>query len=108
MDFREYQTAAMRTRGNVTKLEEGLTIGALGISGEAGEVTDHIKKVLFHGHTLNSDMLASEVGDVLWYAALLAEFLGISLEEIAKRNITKLEKRYPNGFEHEKSINREV
>jgi NTP pyrophosphatase (non-canonical NTP hydrolase) len=108
MKLNEYQTQAMRTKGDVTELHTALMIGGLGISGEAGEVSDYIKKVLFHGHKLDSDKIAKEIGDVLWYAAFLAEFIGIDLEEIARRNIEKLLKRYPNGFEKERSINREA
>lgn len=97
----------MRTKGNSDEnTTEGLIIGALGISGEAGEVTDYIKKVAFHGHELDKDKLVKEIGDVLWYAALLADTIGINLEEIAIRNIDKLKIRYPEGFSHENSINR--
>jgi NTP pyrophosphatase (non-canonical NTP hydrolase) len=108
MDFKEYQQKAMRTKGNLdTKpIEESLIIGGLGISGEAGEVTDYIKKIAFHGHTLDSLKLAKEIGDVMWYMALLAYTIGIDLEQIAEMNIEKLKVRYPNGFESEKSINR--
>lgn len=48
-----------------------------------------------------------ELGDVLWYVAALATTCDLSLAEIAEFNIAKLKKRYPNGFEFEKSIHRE-
>ncbi|NDI35587.1 nucleoside triphosphate pyrophosphohydrolase family protein [Chengkuizengella sediminis] len=105
MDFNEYQMKAMRTAAG-SDSEKLLLNTALGLCGESGEVADHLKKHIFQGHELDRKKLEKELGDVLWYLAAGAEALGISLEEIAKGNITKLEKRYPNGFECEKSINR--
>lgn len=81
---------------------------ALGIAGEAGEVADIIKKYSFHGHEMDKDDLAKELGDVLWYLSNIANEVGIDLERIAMLNIEKLQKRYPNGFDQERSINREV
>ena len=79
----------------------------MGLNGEAGEVIDLVKKHLFHNHELDKDKLKLELGDVLWYLAEAAEALGISLEDIAISNIDKLKRRYPEGFDFEKSINRE-
>lgn len=106
MNFIEYQKAAMRTRGQVFCKQDMLNVGALGISGEAGEVTDNIKKVLFHGHKFDADKVAEELGDVMWYVAYLSDAIGIDLETIAEKNIEKLQRRYPNGFSNEDSINR--
>lgn len=105
MDFNEYQKAAMRT-ADKGELISQLVAGAMGLVGEAGETCDYIKKVVFHGHDLDPDKVAEEVGDTLWYAALLAEVIGISLEEIARRNIEKLKRRYPEGFDPERSRER--
>jgi len=80
---------------------------ALGLVGESGEVADLIKKVVAHGHPLDAEKLAQELGDVLWYLAVTADALGFSLDEIANRNITKLRARYPNGFSPGRSIDRE-
>lgn len=108
MDFKKYQEEMHRT-ANMDGMHflENLTVGALGISGEAGEVTDCIKKVVFHHHELDKVELAYELGDVLWYVTYLAQCLGYSLEEIAQLNIEKLQKRYPEGWSAERSINRE-
>lgn len=108
MDFKKYQEEMHRT-ANIDAMHffENLTVGALGISGEAGEVTDCIKKVVFHHHELNREELAYELGDVLWYVTYLSQCLGYSLEEIAQLNIEKLQKRYPEGWSAERSINRE-
>ena len=80
--------------------------GALGLTGEAGEVADMIKKHIFHGHDLPPEDLVKELGDVCWYLALICHACGISIEHIMEKNIEKLRKRYPDGFSTEKSINR--
>jgi NTP pyrophosphatase (non-canonical NTP hydrolase) len=79
----------------------------MGLNGEAGECIDLLKKHLFQGHKLDKDKLTEELGDVLWYCAELACGLSVTLEEVAQRNIEKLKKRYPEGFDAERSINRE-
>lgn len=80
--------------------------GLMGLNGEAGEAIDVAKKHLFQGHELDYDLLAEEIGDVLWYCALCADAMDISLDDIAEMNIAKLKKRYPDGFKEENSINR--
>lgn len=105
MRFDEYQEAAYRTDGT-SGVKERLTNAALGLSGEAGEVADQIKKALFHGHALDEEELAYELGDILWYVAQAANALGYGLDEIARMNIEKLRRRYPEGFSSEASINR--
>lgn len=107
MTFNEYQEEMMRTAQGIEKNRENLCMGAMGITGEAGEVSDYIKKVLFHSHELNEVKLAEELGDVLWYLTYLSSIIGYDLEEIAEINKKKLRKRYPKGFESQRSINRE-
>lgn len=99
-----YQGEAMRTAGD---RKDDLACHALGIAGEAGEVADLLKKHLFHGHSLDHDKVAKELGDVLWYVAVLAQRIGVDLETVARMNVEKLRKRYPDGFSSERSINRE-
>lgn len=105
MNFNEYQKAALRT---ANKLGGGelLMNAALGICGEGGEVADMVKKAAFQGHKLNVSHVAKELGDVLWYLAIGAHAIGIDFEEIARMNVEKLKKRYPDGFESELSIHR--
>lgn len=106
MDFTEYQALALRTAGRTDK-DALLLNGVMGLCGEAGECIDLMKKHLFQGHNLDRDKLIGEAGDCLWYLASLAEGLGVGLDEIAEKNIVKLRKRYPDGFETEKSIRRD-
>lgn len=55
MNFKEYQTAVTRTFAAGRTYEQNATNYAMGLCGEAGEVTDHIKKAVYHGHNLNED-----------------------------------------------------
>lgn len=102
MNFDEYQKLAMRTAND----KSDLINAALGISGEAGECTDIVKKHMYHGHTLDSNGLKKELGDVMWYVALFCDQLGFTMEDIAIANISKLAKRYPDGFSEFNSVNR--
>lgn len=98
IDFADYQRKVMRTGASNQKLPDKLALGGLGLSGEAGEVTDYLKKVLFHGKTMNVEHLKAELGDVLWYTAFLCETLELSMQDVATANIVKLKKRYPDKF----------
>ena len=106
MTLDEYQVAALRTWSAHSRPESALTNAALGL-GEAGEVQNLIKKHVYHGHTLDIAGVKKELGDVLYYVAVLAEEIGFDLSEIAQANIVKLETRYPDGFDPERSKNRE-
>ena len=106
MEGNKYQELAMRTNRPEATQEQNLINGCLGLSGETGEVCDIVKKCMFQGHELEKERIADELGDVLWYIALTAKGIGYSLNDIMEYNIDKLKKRYPNGFEKERSINR--
>ncbi len=103
----EYQKRAMRTLNpELSKFEGMLIDGALGLAGEAGEVVDLIKKWYAQGHDLKRDLILEELGDVCWAVAEVAMALDIDFEEIMQVNLKKIEKRYPDGFEVERSIER--
>lgn len=104
MTLNEYQEKAMRT---ATLASTNLVNSALGMSAEAGEFADVLKKHLYHGHPMGTEQMIEEAGDVLWYVALAAKALGVTLEGLAQHNIKKLEKRYPDGFDPERSLHRE-
>lgn len=106
MRANEYQQAALRTASK-TEPTELIINGALGLCGESGEVADVVKKFMFQGHPLEKEHLAKELGDICWYIAITAKGLGYDLETIMKMNVEKLWKRYPNGFEIERSLHRE-
>jgi NTP pyrophosphatase (non-canonical NTP hydrolase) len=105
-DPNHYQQAALRTASNKDNTYALLAEGVMGLNGEAGECIDIVKKYLYQGHGLDRDHLAEELGDVAWYLAVSAHAIGWTLEDILKKNIEKLEKRYPDGFDTERSVNR--
>lgn len=106
MRMNEYQQLAQRTAN--TKLpSDKIENGLLGLFGEGGKCADTLKKYLFQEHELDKAHMIEELGDVLWYCAELTCGLGVTLEEVATKNIGKLRRRYPDGFSAERSINRE-
>lgn len=107
MKINEYQKLAMTTLNKDLNGNDILINGVMGLCGEAGEVIDLVKKHLHQGHSLNKDQLVKELGDVAWYLAEIAYAIDVDLETVLSLNIEKLKKRFPNGFEIEKSINRE-
>lgn len=106
MNFNEYQLQSRRTRPTEQMHEESVVNAALGVADEAGEVAGVAKKHIFHGHTDNAEKMKEELGDVLWYVAWMADLYGYSLSEVAQGNIDKLRRRYPDGFDAERSRNR--
>jgi NTP pyrophosphatase (non-canonical NTP hydrolase) len=103
----QYQTAAMRTSSKTISADQHLINGALGLTGESGEVADIVKKAYMQGHTLNREHIAKELGDILWYVAETANAIGYDLDTIMQMNIDKLKARYPDGFTTERSQHRE-
>lgn len=82
----------------------------LGISGEAGELTDAIKKGIFYQEKSKIDIIniEEELGDILWYVALALRTIGSDFETCMKKNINKLKLRYPDKFTEEAYINRDL
>lgn len=101
-----YEQEVERTYGGVNSLEERLALAALGMAGEAGEIADTVKKWLFQGHPIDLLHVGEELGDVLWYVTLAANAIGWPLEDVMQHNIRKLQRRYPDGFDSSRSLNR--
>lgn len=108
MTGNEYQAGALRTMHNPQIPYGDLITGALGLCGEGGEVADHVKKFISQGHELDRVHVMEELGDCLWYIALIAHSIGCGLDQVMQYNIDKLWKRYPEGFSVERSVNRDV
>ena len=106
MTINEYQRLAMTTLNPALDKKDVLINGVMGLCGESGEVIDVVKKWLAQGHELNREKILAELGDVAWYLAGVAYALDTPLEEVLEGNINKLKKRYPEGFDTDKSINR--
>lgn len=119
MDANEYQSLAMRTNDGkmterimrpVTEIPGvdlgGIYEGCLGLAGEAGEFIDLVKKWRCHQKPIDELHAKKELGDVLWYVALLCDSFGWKMSEVMNLNIEKLKKRYPDGFTPERANNR--
>ena len=107
MTVNEYQKLAMTTLNPALDKKDVLINGVMGLCGESGEAIDIVKKWLAQGHELDKEKLAKELGDIAWYLAETATALDLKLEDIFKANIEKLKKRYPEGFDSQRSIHRE-
>lgn len=119
MNASEYQELAMRTNdGKATWRLSNLTAkgeytgevlnACLGLSGEVGEFNDMIKKWIFHEKDLDVNELEKELGDVIWYVAMCCDVFGWDMSEVMEKNIEKLKKRYPDGFDVVRANNRNV
>ncbi len=98
MTFDEYHKKALATADEQSDDEFQIYMArVLGVVGEAGEVADKFKKIVWHKEgVLNSadkEEIKKELGDVLWYLAALADALGYTLDEVATANIDKLKSR---------------
>ncbi len=100
MDLNAYQDAA-RLTALYPDVGNNPIYPTLGLSGEAGEVADKVKKVLRDRNGQFDDSvraeIALELGDVLWYVAQLASELGYELEDVANQNLQKLRDRSSRG-----------
>ncbi len=89
---------------------ERLLTAAVGMSAEAGEFTEVVKKIIFQGKPVNEENLfhlKRELGDIMWYVSQACIGLDISIEEVIQMNFEKLSARYPEGtFSIERSENR--
>ena len=107
MTVNEYQKLAMVSLNRELNQKDILINAVMGLCGESGETIDIVKKHLFQGHELDRQKLTKELGDIAWYLAEAATALDMNLEDICQANIEKLRKRYPEGFDAERSIHRE-
>ena len=107
MTVNEYQKLAMPTLNPELNKKDVLINGVMGLCGESGEAIDIVKKWLAQGHELDKQKLAKELGDIAWYLAETATALDMDLDEVFAANIEKLKKRYPEGFNTQRSIHRE-
>ena len=100
MTFEEYQKESRKTAEYPDK-DNNYIYPVLGLTGEAGEVAEKIKKVIRNDKGIMSEdkkiEIAKELGDVLWYIAQLATELGLKLEDIAEMNLEKLKSRRERG-----------
>ena len=107
--------AALLTRMNNLELEDDCNIpplitAAFGLTAEAGEFTEVVKKIILQGKPYNEDNIfhmKRELGDICWYLAQACMALDTSFDEIMEMNVDKLKARYPGGeFDVHQSENR--
>lgn len=103
-DHQSYDHVAKRFTPEMSRL----THAALGLSTEANEFADQLKKHLIYGKELDKTNLIEELGDICWFIALACDELGSSFEEIQQININKLKARYGEKYSDEKAINRNL
>ena len=102
-----YQLDVLKYAPDYQHYMPNVLYAAIGMCGEAGEVSELVKKYAYHGHAIDTEHLARELGDVLWYVSYMAHLFGYSLGKIMAMNQDKLAKRYPDGkFDEERSRNR--
>lgn len=97
MDLKEYQKLCKQTAKKFETDEKEILTWGLGITGEAGDIASCIKKTFAHDND-QKEGIKENIGDTLWYAAMICNFFNWDLEEILSQNIAKLQKRYPQGF----------
>lgn len=108
LTFKQYSNKAQEFA--IYNRDLGVYYLILGLCGETGEVADKLKKIYRDKGGLITEedkkSIAYELGDVLWYLTNIANELGVSIEDIAKLNLTKLYKRKENGTIHGDGDNR--
>jgi NTP pyrophosphatase (non-canonical NTP hydrolase) len=92
----EYQKKAKETA--IFPADKALEYLSLGLVGEAGEVANKVKKLIRDKKVLlDTTVISSEIGDVLWYCAMLADYLDVNLGKIMDDNLDKLKSRKQRG-----------
>ena len=109
MTFNEYQERSRKTALYPDK-DHSFIYPTLGLTGEAGEVAEKVKKILRDDNGVVTDAkraeITKELGDVIWYVAQIATEFGLSLDEVARANSEKLESRMDRGTLHGSGDNR--
>lgn len=80
----------------------------MGVATEGGEILDALKKHLFYGKPLDEVNLVEEVGDTLYYLAIVCDELGVSFTDAANKVIQKLKARYGDEFSEGRAIERDL
>jgi NTP pyrophosphatase (non-canonical NTP hydrolase) len=112
----KYIEDALKTESNVgfvtmaddRDVNSRLIHGVMGCVTESGELADALKRHIFYKKELDLVNLKEEIGDIMWYLAILCDELGTTFEELADINIKKLSARYPDKFTSDKALNRDL
>ena len=96
-NLKEYQNLCKKTAQKFKDKEKEILTWGLGVAGEAGDIAGCIKKTISHKNDQKAG-IRENIGDALWYMAMICNYFNWDLNEILKENIQKLKKRYPKGF----------
>ncbi len=103
-DLKDISPAHDRVTPDMTRLLHGV----IGVATESGELLDAVKKHVYYGKPLDKVNLMEEVGDCMWYLALILREIDYSFEEVADINIKKLRARYGDKFSEYDAQNRDL
>lgn len=107
MNFSQYQILSRRTQDHTLADGDRLNHALRGLASECGEINGIFQKQI-QKHPVQVEDVVEELGDLLWFCAELADCFGLDLGSVAAANVAKLQGRYPDGFDAERSIHREV
>lgn len=105
LTFDEYQKLARRTQNPKLSMAETQLHALHGLAAEIGEIHSIYQKV-YQGHQFDPEALKEEIGDALWNIAELCDVNHWRMGDVAMMNISKLRRRYPDGFDAERSVHR--
>lgn len=116
MEINDYQKKCLQTESNdfpaikdrMNEQNLRLLHAGIGLSTEAGEFLDALKKHIYYGKTLDTVNLMEECGDMMWYMSVALDALGYDFDTVMARNIEKLSARYKGGFSKESAVNRNL
>lgn len=97
MNLNDYQKFCQSIAVSYDDKEKEIVTWGLGIAGEAGDVASCIKKTVFHKNDQTAG-IKENLGDTMWYIAMICNYYGWSLDDVIKENTTKLKKRFPRGY----------
>ena len=95
-NLKKYQKLCKKTAKKFETDEKEILTWGLGIAGEAGDIAGCIKKTYSHDNDQRKG-IRENIGDTLWYAAMICNFYGWDLQEVLEENVEKLKKRFPKG-----------
>ena len=107
MDTKKYKELVLKTESKdfdsiSSRLKDKRALrllhGSCGIATEAGELLDALKKHIFYGKELDTVNIVEEIGDLMWYSAIILDELGVEFEDVMEKNINKLKSRYGEKF----------
>ena len=96
-DLKEYQALCKLSAKKFETPEKEILTWGLGIAGEAGDVASCIKKTFAHDNDQRAG-IKENIGDSMWYMAMICNFFNWDMQELLNENLEKLRKRYPDGF----------